>query len=121
MTATTSLTVALALVAFAALYAARAWGPERLRLKDRTGAVAESVGLLTLFVLSRTFVGWAGVSVLLWVAAVALAAVGAAGVALRFAAMPAWRTRRRRWLRGARLVVSALVCGTVLALAAASY
>ncbi|MBO9567412.1 MAG: hypothetical protein J7503_01190 [Cellulomonas iranensis] len=121
MTATTSLTVALALVAFAALYVARAWGPERLRLKDRTGAVAESVGLLTLFVLSRTFVGWAGVPVLLWVAAVALAAVGAAGAVLRWGSVPGWRPRRRAWFRVLRLGGAALVCGTVLVLGAAAF
>lgn len=41
-----NLFLAIALVAFSALYAVRAWGIKRFRIADRTAAIAESVGLL---------------------------------------------------------------------------
>ena len=111
-----SLLLAIALVVFSALYAFRAWSTRRFRIKDRVAAIAESVGLLALFAVLHFATGWAGVPLVLWVAAVVLASAGVAGLVLRLGSLPWVRTRRRLWLRIVRLGLAGLVAGVVFSL-----
>ncbi|CAH0193705.1 hypothetical protein SRABI76_01838 [Microbacterium oxydans] len=115
-----NLFLAIALVAFSALYAVRAWGIRRFRIADRIAAIAESVGLLALFTVLHFATGWAGVPIALWFAAVALAAGGVAGLVLRFDGLPWIRTRRRFVVRVIRLALGGLVSAIVFGLGAIS-
>ena len=115
-----NLFLAIALVAFSALYALRGWGMTRFRISDRIAAIAESVGLLALFAVLYFATGWAGVPIILWFAAVALAAGGVAGLVLRLGGLPWVRTRRRLVLRFVRLALGGLVSALVLSLGAIS-
>lgn len=115
-----NLFLAIALVAFSALYAVRAWGIKRFRIADRTAAIAESVGLLAVFTVLHFATGWAGVSIALWFAAVALAAGGVVGLVLRVDALPWIRTRRRLTWRVIRLALGGLVSSVVFGLGAIS-
>ena len=54
-------------------------------------------------------------------AGVVLAAAGVAGLVLRVGDLPWLRTRKRLPLRVIRLVISGLVCGSVLVLGALAY
>lgn len=116
-----SLVAAIVLVAFAALYVLRAWKPFRFGIADRIAAIAESVGLLTLFTVLHFATGWAGVPVALWVVAVIAAAVGAAGLVSRFGALPWLCSRRWLWFRIVRLAFAALACGVVLVLGSMAF
>ncbi|MGO3832715.1 MAG: hypothetical protein ACTJGT_02005 [Microbacteriaceae bacterium] len=121
MSSTASLIAALALLGFALLYAFRASGMTRFMIADRLGAIAESVGLLTLFTVLRIATGWAGVPIFLWISAVIAAAAGVAALVLRSGNLPWVRPRKRRWMRMARLSCAALICGVVLWLGAIAF
>ena len=121
MSSTPSLAAAIVLVAFAALYALRAWKPSRFGMSDRIGALAESVGLLALFTVLHFFTGWAGVPPVLWIIAAAAAAAGVALLVVKFGALPWVRTRRRLWLRIVRLTLAAVVSSGVFALGAMAF
>lgn len=121
MSSTASLIAALTLLGFALLYALRASGMTRFMIADRLGAIAESVGLLTLFTVLRIATGWAGVPIFLWISAVAAAAAGIAALVLRTKSLPWVRPRKRFWIRMVRLSLSAIICGGVLWLGAIAF
>lgn len=116
-----SLVAAIVLVALSALYAFRAVKATRFGIADRTGAIAESAGLLTLFTVLHFATGWAGVPLSLWVVAVIAASVGVAALVVRAAGLPWLRSRRRLWMRVTRLSLAGIACGGVLILGSLAF
>lgn len=121
MNTTPSLVAAIVLIAFAALYAFRSVKTTRFGITDRIGAIAETVGLFTLFTVLHFATGWAGVPIVLWVGAVVAAAIGAGALVVRAAGLPWLRPRRRVWLRVTRLSLAAVLCGGVIVLGSLAF
>lgn len=112
-----SLIPAAFLVAFAALFAARAWRAGRFSISDRVAGLAELIGVSAYFALTTIIVDWTAVSLLFWVVSVGVTAAGAGVLALRFLSLPWRRTGNRFVLRVIRLVIGMLASGAVIAVA----
>jgi hypothetical protein len=93
------------------------WGiPERVSAQDRCGLVSRSVTAITGFAIASLFINWVNVPVAVWLAGVALFAVGVVGAALRWPQVP-WFESTRPALRAFFVVTYCFVSGLVVGVA----